>query len=109
MIFVGKNDEYLDRRCRSVHHHRYFASGRPFTFWKQHGNQTNRRLWCHLSNFGAINPSWTPIVALIVTLIGGAGAFASINANPELRSLKLLLIVIDVVIVGLLVINLFAG
>ena len=53
--------------------------------------------------------SWTPIVALILTLIGGAGAFASINANPELRSFKLLLIAIDVVIVGLLVINLFTG
>ena len=53
--------------------------------------------------------SWTPIVALILTLIGAAGAIASINANPELRSLKLLLIAIDVVIVGLLVINLFSG
>jgi hypothetical protein len=53
--------------------------------------------------------SWTPIVALILTLIGGGGAFASINANPELRSLKLLLIAIDVVIVGLLAIKLFAG
>jgi hypothetical protein len=52
--------------------------------------------------------SWTPSVALILTLIGGVGALASINANPELRSLKLLLIAIDVVIVGLLVINLFA-
>jgi len=53
--------------------------------------------------------SWIPIVALILTLIGGAGAIASVSANPELRSLKLLLIVIDTVIVGLLVINLFAG
>jgi len=53
--------------------------------------------------------SWTPIVALILTLVGGAGAIASINANPELRSLKLRLIAIDVVIVGLLVINMFAA
>ena len=53
--------------------------------------------------------SWTPIVALILTLIGGAGAIASINTNPELRSWKLFLVAIDVVIVGLLVINLFAG
>ena len=53
--------------------------------------------------------SWTPIVALILTLIGGTAAIASIKADPKLRSWKLLLIAIDVVIVGLLVINLFAG
>ncbi len=53
--------------------------------------------------------SWTPIVALILTLIGGIGATAGINVNPELRSLKLFLIAIDVAIVGLLIINLFAG
>ena len=47
--------------------------------------------------------SWTPIVALILTLIGGGGAIVSINANPELRFLKKLLIAIDIVIVGLLV------
>jgi hypothetical protein len=53
--------------------------------------------------------SWTPIIAIILTLVGGAGVTAGINANPELRSLKLLLIAIDVVIIGLLLINLFAG
>jgi hypothetical protein len=53
--------------------------------------------------------SWIPIVALIVTLIGGIGATVKINANPELRSLNLLLIAIDIVIVGLLIINLFTS
>lgn len=50
--------------------------------------------------------SWMPIVALILTLIGGIGATTQLNANPELRNSNLLFIGIDVVIVVFLVINL---
>jgi hypothetical protein len=53
--------------------------------------------------------SWTPIVALILTLIGGTGAATQINTNPELRPWNLLFIGIDVVIVVLLVISLIVG
>jgi hypothetical protein len=50
--------------------------------------------------------SWLPVVALILTLIGGIGASTQLNANPELRTSTLLFIGIDIVIVVLLVINL---
>jgi hypothetical protein len=51
--------------------------------------------------------SWLPVVALILTLIGGIGAVTQLNSNPEnLRNSTLLFIGIDIVIVVLLVINL---
>ena len=49
---------------------------------------------------------WTPLVAMVLTLIGGIGATTQINTNPELRNSNLLFIGIDVVIIALLVISL---
>lgn len=53
--------------------------------------------------------SWLPIVALILTVIGGIGATTQIKANPEMRSWTLLFIGIDVVIVVLLAIHLLGS
>ena len=53
--------------------------------------------------------SWTPVAALVLTLIGGIGATATLNADPDLRSSNLLFIGIDVMITALLVISLIAG
>jgi hypothetical protein len=50
--------------------------------------------------------SWLPVVALILTLIGGIGASTQLKANPELRKSTLLFIGIDIVIVVLLIIEL---
>ena len=52
---------------------------------------------------------WLPIVALIIVMIGGIGAVVGINANPALRSLKLFMIAIDLVIIGLLVFHMVGG
>jgi hypothetical protein len=53
--------------------------------------------------------SWLPIVALILTIIGGVGATTQINANPEMRSWTLLFIGIDVAVVVLLAIHMLTG
>ena len=53
--------------------------------------------------------SWMPVVALVLTLIGGIGATTTLNAEPQLRSSNLLFIGIDVVLIALLVIHLLAG
>ena len=53
--------------------------------------------------------SWLPIVALIITVIGGVGATTQISANPEMRSWTLLFIGIDVAVVVLLAIHLLGG
>jgi hypothetical protein len=50
--------------------------------------------------------SCLPVIALILTLIGGIGASTQLNANPELRNSTLLFIGIDIVIVALLIFEL---
>ncbi len=49
--------------------------------------------------------SWTPVVALALTLIGGIGATTQLNANSQMRSWTLFFIGVDVVIVALLIIR----
>jgi hypothetical protein len=49
---------------------------------------------------------WVPIVALVLTTIGGIGAVTQLKANPDMRNMNLLLIAIDVVIIILLLLAL---
>ena len=53
--------------------------------------------------------SWIPIIALILTAIGGVGATTQLNANSEMRSWTLFFIGVDVVIIVLLIISLITG